>query len=263
MSEPKLRRGDPHPTKPHLYFRQYDPNATGGIRWAGKEELERVKAQNREYHASKKEERKAYLKEYYRANAEKFKAKSAEWYANNKERAAKVANAYRRKNLEATKARKREHYHRTKGPETKARRRAHYEANRQSYLDRAWAHKRDPEVKQRRNAREQLRKKTDPLFHLATGIRSRISTEVSKRGFSKNSKSAKVLGCDWLTYRTHLEGMFKEGMSWGNRVEWHIDHVVPLVSATTEEELYSLLFYKNTQPLWKDENLRKATKMPE
>lgn len=262
MPKPKLRRGDPHPTDPNQVFFQYNANATGGIRWVTREALERHRSHGRAYNAARKEERKAYLKDYYKVNATEIKARSANWYANNKEQAAEVSRAYRQKDPERHKAKKREYYRRTKGPETKAQRRAHYEANRQSYLDRARAQKQDPEAKLRRNAREQARKKTDPLFHLATGARSRISTEVSKRGFTKNSKSAKVLGCDWPTYKAHLENQFTEGMSWENRHLWHIDHIIPLASATSEKALVELLHFTNTQPLWGVENLRKATKMP-
>jgi hypothetical protein len=59
------------------------------------------------------------------------------------------------------------------------------------------------------------------------------------------------------------EEKFTEGMSWDNKNEWHIDHIIPLSSAQTEEELYKLCHYTNLQPLWAEDNLRKSNKIVE
>ena len=50
-------------------------------------------------------------------------------------------------------------------------------------------------------------------------------------------------------------------MSWDNRNKWHIDHVIPLSSANTEEEVLNLCHYTNLQPLWVKENLEKSNKL--
>jgi hypothetical protein len=49
-------------------------------------------------------------------------------------------------------------------------------------------------------------------------------------------------------------------MSWNNQGSWHIDHIVPLSSAQTEEEIYKLCHFTNLQPLWAEDNLRKGDK---
>ena len=51
---------------------------------------------------------------------------------------------------------------------------------------------------------------------------------------------------------------FTEGMTWDNYGEWQIDHIVPLSSGETLEELIALNHYTNLQPLWADENNRKG-----
>jgi hypothetical protein len=38
---------------------------------------------------------------------------------------------------------------------------------------------------------------------------------------------------------------------------WHIDHMIPLVSGNTEEEIFQLCHFTNLQPLWWYENLEK------
>jgi hypothetical protein len=50
-------------------------------------------------------------------------------------------------------------------------------------------------------------------------------------------------------------------MSWDNYGEWHIDHIIPLASADTEEEVLKLYHYTNLQPLWAIDNIRKGSKI--
>lgn len=52
-------------------------------------------------------------------------------------------------------------------------------------------------------------------------------------------------------------------MSWDNHsvFGWHVDHIVPLNSANTEDELYKLCHYTNLQPLWASENISKGDKI--
>ena len=79
-------------------------------------------------------------------------------------------------------------------------------------------------------------------------------------GYTKKSTVNKILGADYKIIKEHLESKFKDGMSWENRSEWHIDHIVPLVSAKNEKELLKLCHYTNIQPLWAFENLSKGGK---
>jgi hypothetical protein len=50
-------------------------------------------------------------------------------------------------------------------------------------------------------------------------------------------------------------------MNWSNRNLWHIDHIIPLASAKTEEEMIKLCHYTNLQPLWAIENMSKGSKI--
>ena len=52
-------------------------------------------------------------------------------------------------------------------------------------------------------------------------------------------------------------------MSWDNYglYGWHIDHIVPLSNAKTEDDFYKLCHYTNLQPLWSLDNLKKSNKI--
>ena len=79
----------------------------------------------------------------------------------------------------------------------------------------------------------------------------------------KNNKTFDIVGCTPQYLKEYLENKFTEGMSWVNHSQygWHIDHIIPLSSAKTEDELYKLCHYTNLQPLWAEDNLKKSNKI--
>jgi len=107
------------------------------------------------------------------------------------------------------------------------------------------------------------KKETDPLFKMKHNLRTRNYYAFKNKGYSKNSKTQKMLGVDWEICKAHIENQFTEGMNWNNYGEWHIDHVIPLASANTEEELKKLCHYSNLQPLWAEDNIKKSNKIEE
>ena len=78
---------------------------------------------------------------------------------------------------------------------------------------------------------------------------------------TKKNKTFEIVGCEPNELKMYLEKQFVVGMSWENRNEWHIDHIIPLSSAKTEDELYKLCHYTNLQPLWVVENIQKSNKI--
>jgi len=104
------------------------------------------------------------------------------------------------------------------------------------------------------------RKKINILFKLSSLHRSRINKVL---GSNKNITTFEIIGCTPTQLKEHLQTQFTYGMSWENHglFGWHIDHIVPLSSAKTEEDLYKLCHYTNLQPLWAEDNLRKSNKL--
>lgn len=109
------------------------------------------------------------------------------------------------------------------------------------------------------------RKKTDTIFKLRITTRSRISNYIRQKGFIKKDSAQNILGASYQIVKKHLERQFTKGMSWENYGHygkvWHIDHIIPLSSAKTEEETLKLFHYTNLQPLWAKDNLEKSDKI--
>jgi hypothetical protein len=99
------------------------------------------------------------------------------------------------------------------------------------------------------------------VFALKQRLRKRTSKIFRLMGYTKKSKSNQILGCDWESLKKHIEGQFKNKMTWENKHLWHIDHIIPLASAQSEEELVALCHHSNLQPLWAKDNLVKAAKI--
>lgn len=118
--------------------------------------------------------------------------------------------------------------------------------------------------KSKRNAWERNKSMVDPLFKLKKRLRHRLCSAFHRLKTSKMSgSSVKDLGCTVEYCKQYLESKFEPGMTWDNWTNngWHIDHIVPLSSADTEEKLIELCHYTNLQPLWAKDNISKGNKV--
>lgn len=107
------------------------------------------------------------------------------------------------------------------------------------------------------------RRLSDPLFKLSCYLRARLWAALKSKSWDKNTHFVEYIGCSLEELKIHLEKQFQLGMSWENHTidGWHIDHIIPLDSAKSEEELYKLCHYTNLQPLWADDNFKKGNKI--
>jgi hypothetical protein len=110
-------------------------------------------------------------------------------------------------------------------------------------------------------ASKKRRYHTNPMNCLKERCRNRTSAYFKWQGRTKNKTTKELLGCEWEILKTHIESQFKDGMSWTNKEEWHIDHIIPLASAKTKQEILKLCHYSNLQPLLALDNLKKGSKI--
>ena len=100
--------------------------------------------------------------------------------------------------------------------------------------------------------------KTDPIFKLKRNIKVYIKAQFKNvNGRKNNRKTEEILGCKFIFFINYLESKFENWMTWENKglyngnfnYGWDIDHIIPLSSAKTEDDVVKLNHYTNLQPL--------------
>ena len=95
----------------------------------------------------------------------------------------------------------------------------------------------------------------DPTFRMITRVRKRFRDIFKTKSFSKYKE--KIIGCTASFLREHIEAQFTSEMTWENYGKyngelnhgWDIDHITPISSAKTEEDVIRLNHYSNLRPL--------------
>ena len=177
---------------------------------------EQIKERNKKYYEDNKEninsKKREYMKTYYLINKEQFKKNDKKYSEQNKHKLMTYKKEYNVKN------------------------------------------------KDKKNNYIKTRKSNDPLFKLSINIRITIQSSIKRKKFSKNSKTFNILGCTFDELKTHIESQFEPWMTWDNwgnpkdgifekNKTWDIGHIIPLSSATTEEEILQLNHHTNLKPL--------------
>lgn len=196
-----------------------------------------------------------------------FKEKRSAHYTENKEHYSLKSKEYRILNKEKLSESKKEYYENNKEEILEKRKEYYKEIKTDDELLTRKRLKDKKKIKNWRNINKELisqrikdRKKSDPIYKLSDSTRTLIWNSIKKMGFSKNSQTNQILGCSFEDFKLHIESKFKEGMSWENHGECHLDHKVPISWAETEERVYELNHYTNFQPLWAKDNLIKGNK---
>ena len=97
----------------------------------------------------------------------------------------------------------------------------------------------------------------DILYNLKYRIKSLIYLSFYNKGFTKKSRTYKILCCSFDDFKLYIESKFEPWMTWENRglyngelnYGWDIDHIIPISSAKTEDEIIKLNHYTNLRPL--------------
>ena len=118
------------------------------------------------------------------------------------------------------------------------------------------------------HAKEYLRErriKGEIQYILKQNLRSRIITAL--KGNSKSQRTISLLGCSIEEFRKHIESQFQEGMTWKNygKGGWELDHIIPIAyfDLSDPEQQKLCWNYRNLQPLWRKDNIKKSDLVPE
>lgn len=121
------------------------------------------------------------------------------------------------------------------------------------------------EMQKWRREYDRKRRKNDPLYKLSGNLRGRMGYAFRHiLHIKKDAHTFDMIGMGPKELKAYIEKKFTNGMSWKNYGEngWEVDHIIPLSSAKTKEEMIKLCHYTNLQPLWWRDNLSKRAKMP-
>lgn len=203
---------------------------------------EKSREAHERYAAKHKDKIRESQKRRYQANREKIIAQVCEYARNNKEKITTRRKARIAANPENAKEKNRAAYLRYRERD-KARR----------------TERKDELAAYMRNKRN-----SDPAFAIADRLRRRINQVLSGAGGNKAGRLVELSGCSTSELVSHLERQFSPGMSWGNRRQWHIDHIVPCSAfdLTDPAQQRVAFHYTNLRPVWSHENLSKQAKIP-
>ena len=173
---------------------------------------EKLNEDAKKYRELKKDELLSKKKIYYQENKDIIKEKKKQYRENNKEHIKEIRRQYRLKNKEKI-------------------------------------------AKQKKLYQEKLLS-TD-IGKLKHNIRQAIRRSLISKGYKKKFSSEQILGCSIEEFKTYLESKFEPWMNWDNKGQyngtpnygWDLDHITPISSAKTEEELLKLNHFSNLQPL--------------
>lgn len=117
--------------------------------------------------------------------------------------------------------------------------------------------------REQHRVRHMYRYNNDVLYKITHLCRVRLNNLLKTKHWQKKTTFLKYIGCTKKELKIHIESKFLPNMTWDNHgtFGWHIDHIIPLDSAQTEQELYKLCHYTNLQPLWAEDNLKKSNKL--
>ena len=105
----------------------------------------------------------------------------------------------------------------------------------------------------------------DPMLNLCTRIRSLIGSAIRDNGYSKKTKTFEIIGLQKEEFLRHLYSTFEKTYSRPYDPETdvvHIDHIIPLCTASAEEDIIKLNHYTNLQLLLAEDNLKKGSTVP-
>lgn len=123
-----------------------------------------------------------------------------------------------------------------------------------------WAIKNKDKVKAANNKYHKNKILNDPLYKLKHYMSNTIRHALRSSNLNKKIKTIKILGCSYIELRLYIESKFENWMTWENygnptdgifelNKSWDLDHIIPLSSANTEDEVIKLCHYTNIQPL--------------
>lgn len=201
----------------------------------------------KQYQQENKEHRKQYSKRYNKDNKDnkdRIAKKAKQYYQENKERLAKHQSQYRLDNKDRVVGQKNKYNQENKEKVAEYKRR-YYQNN-----------------KDELSKRQRERNKNNILSIFSRGTIGRLELGVGVNSKRSIKQVEMDIGYTQDQFKLHIESLWLDGMSWDNRSEWHIDHIIPIKQFIDNniEDIMLINHLDNLQPLWAKENISKKDK---
>ncbi len=172
---------------------------------------------------------KEYKKEWYEKNKERIKEERKQYYIENKDKVIE----YRKTNSDKIKETNKEYINKNKEI-----------------------------VNEKRRTKHKEKINSDNLYRIKHNLRGMYSRIFKSKNFHKVSKSEFILGCSFETFKLYIESKFEPWMNWENyglyngtlNHGWDIDHIIPIATAITIDDIIRLNHFSNLQPLCSQTN---------
>jgi hypothetical protein len=113
--------------------------------------------------------------------------------------------------------------------------------------------------RERHTNRNRVRRQNDPLYRFKSDIKSVVRKSFKRKNLDKSLKTEQILGIDLQSFFDCFNKLAtdKYNMLFDSKI-MEIDHIIPLYTAKTKEDVIKLNHYSNLQPLLKSEHKEKT-----
>jgi len=187
---------------------------------------ELVKQKSKLQRINNREEYIEYMKNYYNTNKEELLIKNKEYAKNHKEKTKQYQKEYSdsHKNIK------------------------------KEYDKLYFINNKDKIIQRMRN-----KYINDEIYRFKQQIRNTINSSFKRKGYTKRSRTFEIIGLEFSEFKKYLLETYKNnyGIEWDGQESVHIDHIIPLATANSEEEIVKLCHFTNLQLLKAKDNLSK------
>jgi hypothetical protein len=225
-----------------------------------KEERKQYNQDHREEKKQYKQDHKEEIKQYHRQYNQDHREEKKQYYQDHKEEIKQYDKQYKQDHKEKRKQYDKQ-YKQDHKEEIKQYHRQYYQDHKEErkQYDKQYNQDHREEKKQYDRQYENKKYKTDTTFRLR-----RIISKAIRKSIKRNKNGyhwGDLVGYTLDDLKQHLEKQFKDGMSWDNYGNWHIDHVIPQswfkFKSYDDPEFKLCWCLGNLQPLWAKENISK------
>lgn len=119
------------------------------------------------------------------------------------------------------------------------------------------------EHKELRCKQEKEKRDADKVYFIKQKARNAIYRSFARRGLHKIALAEEITGLNSTELCDYLFGTFKDvyGYEWDGIEPVHIDHIIPLSTANTEEKVRELCYHKNLRLIKALDNMKKQDKI--